>query len=298
MKIVIAGGSGFVGHALSSYLLHANHEVIILTRKPSYTDGAIKYVQWLKAGSAPEKQLSNIDAIINLAGTSLNEGRWTKNRKEEIYISRIEATMAINRLIEELPQKPKVLVNASAVGIYPTSKAATYNEASTQQAHDFLGKTVADWESVAKKSQALGVRVVLCRFGVIFGKGGGALPMMVLPYKLHVGGNLGSGLQWVSWVHLDDVARAIDFILHDESISGPVNITSPNPVRMTQIGQTISTILQRKHWFPTPSPLLKIALGEKSMMILEGQRVIPVVLQNSGFEFSYAKIQDALTNLL
>lgn len=298
MKIVLAGGSGFVGQALAKHLLNDKHEIIILTRKSSYREGPIKYVQWLRNGSTPEKELGAIDAIVNLAGASLNKGRWTKNRKEEIYLSRIEATIALNKLIESMDIKPKVLVNASAVGIYPVSKAATYNEASTQQAHDFLGKTVADWESLAKKSERLGVRVALARFGVILGKDGGALPLLVLPYQLHVGGNLGTGLQWVSWVHLEDVIRSIDFIILNESISGPVNITSPNPIRMTQIGQNISKILHRKHWLGTPSLLLKIVLGEKSVMVLEGQRVVPVVLQKNGFEFSYAKIQDALTNLI
>lgn len=298
MKIVIAGGSGFVGRALSQFFTHQQHEVIILTRGQSHTDGKIQYVQWLQDNAEPEKYLQETDAFINLAGVSLNEGRWTEERKEAIFKSRMSATSEINRIIEALDQKPQLLINASAVGIYPVSKAATYTENSTQISNDFLGKTVENWEELAKKSEKLGVRVALTRFGVILGKDGGALDLMALPYKLHVGGTLGSGMQWVSWIHLDDIVGAMNFILQNKEISGVVNFTAPHPVRMKQFGETIATVLNRKHWFPTPSPLLKIALGEKSMMVLDGQRVLPKVLQTHNYEFHYAKIQDALVNLL
>ncbi|MBQ0140908.1 MAG: TIGR01777 family oxidoreductase [Kurthia sp.] len=298
MKIVIAGGSGFVGRALSQFFLHQEHEVFILTRGQSYKNGGLQYIQWLQENAEPEKHLQDADVFINLAGVSLNEGRWTEERKEAIFKSRMSATAEINRIIEKLNPKPQLLINASAIGIYPISKAATYTEASTQISTDFLGKTVAHWEKLAKKSEEHGVRVALTRFGVILGKNGGALDLMALPYQFHVGGTLGSGMQWVSWVHLDDIVGGMDFIIHHENISGIINFTAPHPVRMKQFGETIATVLNRKHWFPVPSPLLKIALGEKSTMVLDGQRVLPNVLQANDYEFHYAKIQDALVNLL
>lgn len=298
MKIVIAGGSGFVGRALTQYFAHLDHEVIILTRKPNATVGAIQYVQWLKPGATPEKHLQDTDVFINLAGTSLNDGRWTAQQKEAIFKSRMTATSEINRIIEIMENKPQLLINASAVGIYPVSKAATYTELSSQTAHDFLGKTVEHWEKLAKRSEEFGVRVAITRFGVILGKDGGALNLMATPYQYHVGGTLGSGMQWISWIHLDDVVGAMDFIIQNEAISGIVNLTAPHPVRMKQFGETIATVLNKKHWLPVPSTLLKIVLGEKSMMVLEGQRVLPSVLQAHSYEFKYAKIQDALVNLL
>ncbi|MCA9723996.1 MAG: TIGR01777 family oxidoreductase, partial [Kurthia sp.] len=198
----------------------------------------------------------------------------------------------------DLENKPNVLVNASAVGIYPTSKAAVYTESSTQKSTDFLGRTVKKWEEIAKRAEAYGVRTVFTRFGVILGSGGGALKLMAMPYDFYIGGKLGSGMQWVSWVHIDDVVGAIDFVISDDTISGPVNVTAPHPVRMEQFGKTIAEIKRKPHWFPTPAPLLKAALGEKSKMVLEGQNVKPTVLLEHGYTFHYPKLYDALSNLL
>lgn len=298
MKIVIAGGSGFVGQGLTDFYTQQGHEVIILTRKQSHRVGNVQYCQWLQPDAKPNELLENADAFINLAGVSLNEGRWTDERKEAIFKSRMQATTEIIRIIEELENKPKVLVNASAIGIYPTSKAAVYTESSTQKSADFLGRTVKKWEEIAKRAEAYGVRTVFTRFGVILGSGGGALKLMAMPYDFYIGGKLGSGMQWVSWVHIDDVVGAIDFVISDETISGPVNVTAPYPVRMEQFGKTIAEIKRKPHWFPTPAPLLKAALGEKSKMVLEGQNVKPTVLLEHGYTFHYPKLYDALSNLL
>lgn len=298
MKIAITGGTGFVGRALSQSFTAQGHEVFILTRKENHKIGDLQFIQWMKPHAQPVKHLEGTDVFINLAGTSLNEGRWTDSRKEDIFKSRMSATAELNTIIDALEAKPKLLINASAVGIYPVSKAATYNERSTQVANDFLGKTVENWEKLASHSEQLGVRVVYSRFGVILGKDGGALSLMAMPYKFHVGGTLGSGMQWVSWVHLDDIVGGMNHIIENDAISGVVNFTAPNPVRMKQFGETVASILNRRHWLPTPAPLLKIALGEKSIMVLEGQRVLPMVLQETNYEFKYAKIQDALVNLL
>jgi len=299
MKIVIAGGTGFVGQALTNLLQQKGHELFVLSRSNSRYENGIHYVQWLKDGARPEKELDeDIDAVVNLAGVSLNDGRWTKKQKKAIYTSRMEATLEIVRIMEQFKEKPKVLVNASAVGIYPPSTAATYSENVSDYAKDFLGWTVHDWERHAKRAEKLGIRVALARFGVILGRNSGALPSMLLPYKLHVGGTIGSGEQWLSWIHVEDVARAIYFAINNSSIRGPFNVTAPHATRMKEFGQTIAQVMGRRHWMPVPSFAMRLALGEQSMLVLEGQHVLPTVLEKQNFEFNYPYLKEALENLL
>ncbi|MBO0587918.1 TIGR01777 family oxidoreductase [Sporosarcina sp. E16_8] len=297
MKIVIAGGSGFAGQKLTDTLLNEGHEIIILSRKDSKVDGNIKYVKWLQEGTYPENEIISADAFVNLAGVSINEGRWTAEHRKQIYASRMEATDELLRIISALQTKPAVLVNASAIGIYPASEDNVYTEESLDYADDFLGQTVTDWEKKAASVESEGIRVVFMRFGVILGKNGGALPLMVLPYKLFAGGTVGSGNQWVSWVHIEDVARAITFTIGNKSIDGPVNVTSPFPKRMKYFGKTIGSVLHRPHWIPVPSFVMKIVLGKKSALVLEGQHVLPEKLLNSGFTFHFPTLESALNDL-
>ncbi|MFJ7408798.1 MULTISPECIES: TIGR01777 family oxidoreductase [unclassified Lysinibacillus] len=299
MKIVIAGGTGFVGKELTKLLKEQGHELFVLSRSNSKYENGIHYVQWLKDGARPEKELDeDIDAVVNLAGVSLNDGRWTKKQKKAIYTSRMEATLEIVRIIEQFKEKPNVLVNASAVGIYPPSTVTTYSENISDYAKDFLGWTVHDWERHAKRAENLGVRVALARFGVILGRDEGALPSMLLPYKLHIGGTIGTGEQWLSWIHVEDVARAIYFAITHSSINGPFNVTAPHATRMKEFGQTIAQVMGRRHWMPVPSFAMRLALGEQSMLVLEGQHVLPTVLETQNFEFNYPYLKEALENLL
>ncbi|MEH7247963.1 TIGR01777 family oxidoreductase [Neobacillus niacini] len=298
MKVVIAGGSGFIGQKLMDLLLAAGHSIVILTRKEKKSTTKVQYVKWLAEGAAPENDLKNADAFINLAGVSINDGRWTKNHQKQIYDSRMAATDELLRIIARLPEKPSVLINASAIGIYPASLENVYTENSTDTADDFLGKTVRDWENKAKQVVIHSMRSVFMRFGVVLGKEGGALPLMALPYKLFVGGKVGSGVQWVSWVHVNDVVRAIVFALENDQLSGPVNVTSPAPVRMNDFGKTIGAVLHRPHWFPVPSFVMKTVLGQKSALVLEGQHVFPQVLMEEGFEFKFPTLKSALEDLL
>ncbi|MDP4197758.1 MAG: TIGR01777 family oxidoreductase [Bacteroidota bacterium] len=287
-----------MGRKLTELLLEKGHQVVILTRSDRPSNPKIKYVKWLQEGAAPEKEIEKADAIINLAGVSINEGRWTEKHQKQIYESRMTATDEILRIVESLPEKPSVLVNASAIGIYPPSLHAVYTESSTEISNDFLGRTVHDWEKKAIQTAVHGVRVVSMRFGVVLGKEGGALPLMVLPYKLFIGGRLGSGEQWVSWVHVTDVARALLFAVENNHLKGPVNVTSPFPTRMEEFGKTIAAVLRRPHWLPVPAILMKLALGKKSSLVLEGQQVLPKVLLKEGFEFSFSSLEAALTELL
>lgn len=297
MRIVVAGGTGFIGHELTNLLLQEGHEVIILTRNAKPPEERLSYVEWLHENAFPEDKVGTADAFVNLAGVSINQGRWTEEHQMRIYESRMSATDELLRIIQALPQKPSVLVNASAIGIYPASETAVYTEASDDVATDFLGRTVMDWEKKAASVESIGVRTVFTRFGVVLGKEEGALPLMTLPYRLFVGGRVGSGRQWLSWVHVQDVARAIAFSIAHEEIRGPVNITSPFPKRMDDFGKAIGETLNRSHWLPVPSIAMKLALGKKSALVLEGQHVLPTVLQENGFTFQFPVLQDALKDL-
>ncbi|MEH7226326.1 TIGR01777 family oxidoreductase [Bacillus sp. JJ1566] len=299
MKIAIAGGTGFVGKKLTDYLLGQNHEVFILTRNVAKTSHhpSLHYVEWLKTNCTPENQLQEIDAIINLAGESLNSGRWTETRKKRIIESRLIATKEIVRIISSLPKKTKVLLNASAIGIYGTSESATFTEETIQIGTDFLSHTVSAWEQEANKADDLGVRTCFLRFGVVLGDDGGALTRMILPYKFFIGGTIGSGKQWLSWIHIDDVVKGIDFLLHHDTVSGPVNFTAPNPTQMKKFGQTAGSVLNRPHWLPVPEFALKLLLGEMSILVLKGQKVLPTKLENHGFTFTFNTVEKALNSI-
>lgn len=296
MKVAITGGTGMVGSRLCEILKKRGDEIIVLTRGESKMKNGIPHIKWLN-GEKPESSLEGIEAFINLAGVSLNEGRWTTERKEAIYKSRMDSTDEVLRIIQHLKVKPDVLVNASAIGIYPASTTAVYTEQSKEQSTDFLGTTVTDWETKALEANDFGVRVCMTRFGVVLGRGSGALPLIALPYQLFVGGTVGSGEQWLSWVHVDDVCGAIIHAMETPELEGPVNVTSPNAKRMKKFGKTVGRTLNRPHWLPVPRTALKLALGEKSQLVLEGQYVVPEKLLASGYRFQFASLEDAIIDL-
>lgn len=297
MNIAITGGTGLVGRALTRQLQQHGHDVTILTRGESKTEDGITYIQYLQDGASPEDHLQHIDGFVNLAGVSLNSGRWTEETKTAIYESRIDATEEVLRIIRHMEKPPHVLINASAVGIYPPSKVKEYTEQETALSDDFLGTTVRHWEATANKASDYGVRVAMARFGVILHKDAQSLQLMALPYKLGVGGRIGSGQQWLSWVHVDDVARAIYFAIEQEEIVGPFNVVSPRPMTMQAFGATLAQVLTSPHWLPVPEFALKLALGEKSTLVVDGQFVQPDVLQKHGFRFQYEDAKRALQQI-
>ncbi|MGE6256473.1 TIGR01777 family oxidoreductase [Heyndrickxia sporothermodurans] len=299
MHIVIAGGSGFVGQQLQKYLIKQNHQVTILTRNPKKIEQTtqLKAIEWLNENREPEKELTDVDAIVNLAGESINGIRWTKEKKRKILESRISSTKELIRIIGKLDFKPQVLINASAIGYYGMSETQIFTESDKTEADDFLAMVVKWWEEVAAKAIQIGVRTVFARLGLVLGNQG-ALPLMLLPYRLRIGGTIGNGRQWVSWVHVEDVARLFEFIIKEEQIVGALNVTAPNPVRMKEFGKSISTVKLSPHWLPVPSWAMKLALGEMSSMLLKGQYVIPEKALENGFKFLYPDIKQALAKII
>ncbi|MDQ0256879.1 uncharacterized protein (TIGR01777 family) [Evansella vedderi] len=299
MKVAIAGGSGFIGRAITKKLVEEGNDVYILTRNASNREKetGVTYVEWLREGAKPEEKLEDVDAFVNLAGENLNSGRWTSSKKEIILQSRVEATKEVVRIIHSMNKKPEVLINGSAIGVYGTSTNEFFSESSTSMGNDFLGNVVKKWEEEASGAKDQ-VRVVFARFGMVLDSNEGALKKMLLPFRLFMGGNLGSGKQWMSWIHINDVVRAILFCIKNKDMEGPVNMTAPNPVRMQEFGKTLASALHRPYWAPVPGFLLKIVLGEMSILVVEGQHVVPKVLMDNGFTFQFLELQPALDNLL
>ncbi len=301
-KIVIAGATGFIGKKLTSSLLASQTTVIVLTRRPDAVRTSphplVRYVRWDSRNQGEwTRHVDGADAIINLSGQSIAGKRWSDTRKEELLLSRIQPTNALVQALNASASRPRVLINASAVGYYGHVPQETVTE-DHLPANDFLGKTCAAWEAAALKAQSLGVRVVLLRSGIVLDKKGGALPRMLLPFRLFVGGPLGSGDQWFPWIHVEDEVRAILFALETSSISGPANLAAPEPATMRDFTAVLGSVLRRPRFFRVPAFVLKAALGEMADIVLTGQKVIPQKLSNAGFEFRFPTLVGALESLL
>ncbi|MFC0471205.1 TIGR01777 family oxidoreductase [Halalkalibacter kiskunsagensis] len=296
MNIAIAGGTGFLGTKLTTHLVEQGHTIFILTRDASNKPAKphVHYVEWLNEHAAPEDSLGKLDAVINLAGESIGQGRWTSKRKEKILQSRIHSTRSVIALIKKLPNKPDVLVNASAIGYYGNSLTETFTEHSKPSEKNFLSHVVQEWEKKAELAKEQGVRVVCCRLGVVLDKEEGALNHMVLPYRLFIGGRLGSGKQWISWVHVDDAIRLFEFAMLQSSIEGAFNITAPIPLTMNEFGKIISTVLKKPHYLPTPAFVIKILLGDMSTLVLDGQKVLPNKAISLNYRYVFPTLNEAL----
>ncbi|GIP64863.1 epimerase [Virgibacillus pantothenticus] len=293
MNVLLTGGTGFIGQALSNYLSEHNYYVYILTRSPqkhTNTNG-VTFIGY----DHPAEQLPPMKAVINLAGESLF-GYWTKTKKEAIFSSRIQITEKIVTFIEKLPKLPEVFISGSAVGYYGTSNDLMFSENTTTPGEDFLAKVATKWENIAKKAEKSGIRIVFTRFGVVLGHGG-ALPMMRLPVQLGVGGKIGSGEQWISWVHIEDAVRLITFCMENTAISGAVNITAPHPKQNKVFMRTLAKVLKRPYWLPVPSLFMYAALGEMAELITKGQYVIPKKALDHSFSFSFPYLEEALRQL-
>ncbi|QGQ96314.1 TIGR01777 family protein [Paenibacillus psychroresistens] len=293
MKIAISGGSGFIGTHLINYLLTKQYEVLLISRSPKITQEKVVCVTWAELDQ-DSSRIEKLDAWINLAGESINQ-RWTKSAKSRIIESRITIIHHIAKLMEKLEVKPRVIIHSSAIGIYGTSDTKTFTEESKSKSTDFLSEVVREWEKAAE--QLKGARVVRLRTGLVLSLDGGALPTMVMPYRFGIGGRVGKGTQWVSWIHITDMVRLFDYCLTSDHISGAVNAVSPHPVTMEQFGKTIARVWHRPHLFPVPSFVLKLMFGEMSVLVLEGQRVLPQVLLEHDYVFQFKELEPALQEL-
>jgi hypothetical protein len=293
MNILITGGTGFIGSALTHELVSSGHNVLIVTRRQIAPPSSCEILLWKPPALLPPDTISNIDAIINLAGEPIGSGRWTKTRKERILSSRIDTTRAIVQSIRGVDSPPKTLINASAIGYYGP-RGDEYVTEDTSPGTDFLASVCRAWEAEAVKAHEFGVRVALIRLGVVLGLGGGALSKMIPPFRFFLGGPIGTGKQWLSWIHRDDVIGIIKYILEHDPISGPVNLTAPQPVTNKEFSSAIGDALHRPSWLPVPSFMLKIAFGEMADMLLTGQRVIPEKILKAGYQFKYPKVNEAL----
>ncbi len=290
MKVAIVGATGMIGRRLTAALLADGSEVLALSRRGQSVADA-PGVAWDPAGGPLDPAvLAGVGAVVNLAGANIGSGRWTDARKREIVDSRVVTT---TRLVEAIgTDGPRTLINASAVGFYGQGEAPV--DESAPAGDDFLGVTCAKWEAAARAAQSNGVRVVLLRNGVVIAREAEVLKRQLLPFKLGLGGPVGGGRQWWSWIHIDDVTGLIRFALAHPDLQGPVNAVAPHAVRQREFAEALGDVLGRPTVLPTPGFALKLAMGEASTIALGGQHVIPRVATEAGYAFVYPDIEPAL----
>jgi len=305
MRIIITGGTGLVGQALTADLSKDRHEIIILSRNPQRGKPTGENVQSVKWDARTAQGWSNLadgaDAIVNLASENLAgerflPSRWSAARKKSILDSRVNAGKAVVEAVQQASNKPKVVIQASAVGYYGVHEDEVITE-SHPAGNDFLAEVCKAWEDSSASVETLGVHRVIIRTGFLLSTKGGALPRIALPFKLFVGGRLGSGRQSVPWIHIDDEVAAIRFLIENTQASGAYNISAPNPVSNKQFAKAMGKALHRPSYMPAPGFAFKIAFGEVSTVILDGQRAVPKRLLDAGFQFRFTDIETALRDV-
>ena len=302
MKIALAGGSGFLGTALTQALTRDGHDVAVLTRQNPASMPAqprVTHVSWTPDGTSAAwaAALDGADAVVNLAGESIAARRWSERQKHEIRDSRLRATASLTAAIRQVARAPKVLVSGSAVGYYGDRGDETITE-SSGPGRDFLAGVADAWETAANQVAAR-TRVALVRTGIVLDRKGGALPKMLPPFQLFVGGPLGSGRQYMPWIHKEDWVRLVTFAMTHEGARGALNVTSPTPVTNAEFSKALGRALHRPSLLPAPAFALRLALGEMAdALLLGGQRALPVRATDLGFSFRYSNIDDALSKVL
>lgn len=295
MRVIVTGGTGFIGAKLCERLVAKGHDVIALTRDASrsrdHVHPRVRVVSWAE-GAAWEGFVDGAGALVNLAGETIAQ-RWTASAKARIAQSRLNAAARLKAAVERTAQKPSVLVNASAVGYYGPRGDETLAE-DAPAGHDFLAKLCVHWEAAARSLEPLGLRVALLRTGIVLGREGGALAKMLPPFKAFLGGPLGSEKQWMSWIHEDDLVDLYVFAIENAAVSGPVNATAPNPVTMRDFATALGRALHRPSFAKAPAALIRFALGEMATVVLDGQRVVPKKALDLGFTFRFTDVLAAL----
>lgn len=300
MKVMIAGGSGLIGSALTRSLLQDGHEVWLLSRNPQKVqspkgaqllewDGRTVYHQWLAI-------FCQMDAVVNLAGATISQWPWSDARKREIMDSRVNAGLAISQAYEKASPRPPVFLQASGIGYYGPRDNETITEDSSI-GNDFFSTVAVNWESATRIVDTMGVRRVILRNGLVLARQGGVLPLMSLPVRFFAGGPIGSGKQGISWIHIHDQVRAIHFLIENEKARGVFNLCAPNPVSNADFMRALARALRRPYWLRIPGFAMRMILGEMSDLLLTGQFVIPQRLVNLGFAFDFESVYDALKDL-
>jgi uncharacterized protein (TIGR01777 family) len=299
MKLVITGATGFIGSILIDRLWNQLHHLTLLSRRPP-REVNITRKEWFAwqpgIGGEWQKAVDGADGIVNLAGEPIAGKRWSAAQKGQLRSSRIDATKSLVDAITKAQVKPKFLINASAVGYYGAHGDESVTE-KTGPGGDFLARLCVDWEEEAKKAEAFGVRVALVRTGIVLAKGQGALAKMVPPFKMFAGGPLGSGQQWMPWIHIEDEVGLICFLIENDAARGAFNGTAPNPVTMQVFAKALGDALNRPSWVSVPPLALALMLGEMSEMLLHGQRAVPEAVLKLGFSFKYPELTEALRSL-
>ena len=315
MRIVIAGGSGFLGTALTTRLLAEGHDVVVLTRggngaigpPPTRSNGpqaprsntpAPKFVTWQADGSAGSltREVDGADGIVNLAGAAIEDKRWTPARKALLEESRVKSTRSLVAAVAAASHRPAVFIQGSAVGYYGAHDAGPVFDETSVPGDDFLARLSLAWEREAAPVRDLGCRLVIVRTGIVLAKHDGALAKMSLPFKLMVGGPVGSGRQYLSWIHLDDWVALVVWALTNPAVLGPVNATAPEPVPNRAFATALGRAMHRPSWAPVPGFVLRTIFGEMAdAMLMRGQRVVPARARELGFTFRFERLDDALT---
>lgn len=292
MRILITGGTGLIGSRLCRDLLAEGHVLTVLSRRPETV--AAKCGAGVSAMASLDEWLPEqmFDAVINLAGEPIADARWTAKRKKRLWDSRVTLTEQLVRKIAAAQHKPSVLLSGSAIGFYGNGELPV--DESAQAGNDFAAQLCRAWEDAASAAQPLGVRVCMLRTGLVLAPQGGLLGRLWLPFKLGLGARLGAGRQWMSWVHIDDHVAMTLKLLRDESLSGPFNLTAPEPVTNADFTQGLARAVRRPAWFIAPALFLRLMLGERASLLLEGQRVLPERMRQLGFAHRYPRLEDAL----
>ncbi|GLH46831.1 TIGR01777 family oxidoreductase [Pseudomonas lactis] len=295
MHILLTGGTGLIGRQLCKHWLAQGHRLTVWSRQPE-TVAQVCGAQVLGVARLQEV-IGAVDAVVNLAGAPIADRPWTHKRKALLWSSRIHLTETLLAWMESLEQKPAVLISGSAVGWYGDGGERELTEASGPVLDDLPSQLCIAWEETAQRAEALGIRVVLVRTGLVLSAEGGFLSRLLLPFKLALGGPIGNGRQWMPWVHIKDQIALIDFLLHKQDANGPYNACAPHPVRNREFAKTLGQVLHRPAFMPMPAFALKVGLGELSGLLLGGQKALPERLQAAGFTFQFTELRAALDDL-
>ncbi|HEY0289995.1 MAG TPA: TIGR01777 family oxidoreductase [Pseudomonas sp.] len=297
MHILLTGGTGLIGRRLCRHWLSQGHQLTVWSRKPQ--EVANLCGAGVRGVAHPDDiGTQPVDAVINLAGAPIADRPWTRKRKALLWDSRITLTEQLITWLERREQKPNVLISGSAVGWYGDGGERELNEDSPPVSEDFASRLCIAWEETAVRAEALGIRVVLVRTGLVLANEGGFLQRLLPPFKLGMGGPIGNGRQWMPWIHIEDQIAAIDFLLNREDARGPYNACAPSPVRNREFAKTLAAIVHRPAFMPLPAVALRLLMGELSVLLLGGQRASPNRLQAAGFTFRFTDLRAALQHLL